>query len=472
MISKSVRAPDNMSSIYGNRIEKRICDDPDIVSVKVRDLFPEITPAIYQYGDDLSIIADATREQLAGVNMDMIKPEHTVNICCTEHGFWIMGGDAYVEMLKTIKAVVEERTGNANVRLRLVMYKTPIEGPEAEAHFHLREAFGNKVESTCAFDKGVAIETQIGTMWGIEKVYDADWFIYAYYDDPREMYFNRMYKKGLKAFTMCFARYETRACFHTGFGSTDVSANILPISIFESDFVQSKYAFSCFMRTSPSGIHAIDADNDLYAIDRRAEITTLKDYGLMFHLLRDLQDYTAAWDGERWGYYLHAGGLVFGVVENSGLDPMDLDSPSTAVSEERRQYEGGPMFKAMDHPVGMKALVANQSWVGISLYWVPALLPTFVVGKEQADLYRSDPTNRPFMQFAKEVATLEEGLEAARAVAGTDKLLIFDGSFGQINCSRSMAEELIQKAPAVRDKVINHFYPMYLKQRGIDPATI
>ena len=117
------------------------------------------------------------------------------------------------------------------------------------------------------------------------RLLDADWFIYAYYDDPREIYFSRLYRKGLKAFTMNFARYETRSAFHLNFClGAGVSQMIVPISIFESDFVQSKYAFSCFMRMSPAGIHGIDANKDLYAIDTDEKSSVLK-IGLWYSIL-------------------------------------------------------------------------------------------------------------------------------------------------------------------------------------------
>ena len=48
-------------------------------------------------------------------------------------------------------------------------------------------------------------------------------------------------------------------------------------------------------------------------------------------------------------------------------------------------------------------------------------------------------------------------------------MIVFDGSFGHINCTRSMAEDLIKKAPLVQKKVMEEYYPYYLKQRGMIP---
>ena len=77
-----------------------------------------IAPEIYMHGDDLSIIRQETEKSLADVDMSMIKSDDKVNLLCSEHGFAIMGGDAYAEMVKTIKDVVVEKTGNKNIRLR------------------------------------------------------------------------------------------------------------------------------------------------------------------------------------------------------------------------------------------------------------------------------------------------------------------------------------------------------------------
>jgi len=65
--------------------------------------------------------------------------------------------------------------------------------------------------------------------------------------------------------------------------------------------------------------------------------------------------------------------------------------------------------------------------------------------------------------------SLETAMEFAGKVAGTDKVIAFDGSFGNITASPSMAEDLIRRAPAVRRKVEEELLPMWLKQRGIDP---
>ena len=66
-------------------------------------------------------------------------------------------------------------------------------------------------------------------------------------------------------------------------------------------------------------------------------------------------------------------------------------------------------------------------------------------------------------------ADLETAMDFAVRIAGTDKIIVFDGSFGHINLSPSLAEFMLKKAPEVARQVDEELLPMWLKQRGIDP---
>ncbi len=448
-----VKTPEYMPSVYGVIPEMRAYDLPGIVSVAVRDLFPELPEPIYSKdGDDITAFEQATYDALKNVDMSMIKPDESVNICCSEHGFSLFGGLPYIRMLEIIKQVTFERTGCRDIRLRLVMYRTPREGLEAEEYYNLRERFDNKVEFVSAFDKAIPIQTRIGTLYGLEKAYDADKFIFAYYDDPREIYYHRMYRKCFKAFTMNMARYETRSAYHCNMGFSP-AANIIPTAIFDSDFVQSKYTYSCFMRSAPSGLIGVDADNDLYAIDERAMKDELKTFTLPFHLFREVEGFTGIVDGGRWGYYMPAGGIISGAVMYNSTDWFDLDAPETP-----------DMWKSKT----MKAMLLNQSWYGLCFLTGFMSSKTIIVGKEHAKIYDQDPTNKASRMLSATADTLPQAVEMGKMITGNDKLLLFDGSFEYINCSESMAKELFEKAPIVRDMVMNELYPMYLKQRGLE----
>ncbi len=91
-----------ISGIDPKLVKKRAYELPDIVSVKINDLFPDVPEAIYPKGG-VAVIRKATEKALNKVDMSMIKPEHSVNILGAHHGFTLMGGEAYAEMLKTIR---------------------------------------------------------------------------------------------------------------------------------------------------------------------------------------------------------------------------------------------------------------------------------------------------------------------------------------------------------------------------------
>ncbi len=89
-----------------------------------------------------------------------------------------------------------------------------------------------------------------------------------------------------------------------------------------------------------------------------------------------------------------------------------------------------------------------------------------------AELMANDPANPLFMDCAQKAESLEEAMESAREFAQTDKILVFDGSFGNITLSPSLAEYLMRKAPEIEDLVEKKLLPLWLKQRGIDPGEL
>ena len=69
MLQEAIRPPEFIKSVYGPEPRKtRAADLPGIVSLGVRDLFPDITPGIYQHGDDPQVIRKITETALASVD--------------------------------------------------------------------------------------------------------------------------------------------------------------------------------------------------------------------------------------------------------------------------------------------------------------------------------------------------------------------------------------------------------------------
>jgi hypothetical protein len=442
-----------MPSVSGPELPpQRVVDLPGIVSLSMRRLFPEIPREIYLRGEDLSMIRQAAERTLAGVDMSMIKADDSVNLLCSEHGFSILEGGAYAEMLRTIKDVVRERTGCRDIRMRFCVGSAKSEAREIVPYFGLDDYFEGRVDSAGPFDRGVPIETEIGTLYGLAKVYDADWIIHAHYDDPRELYFHHLMNRTLKAFTMSYARLETRSVYHKNFDSR--SSNIVPRVIFESPFVQSKFAFTCFLMTSPSGVIDIGADNDLHRLDRRLTVNTLKSYGKLIRLFAEIDECVAALDAGRWPWYLHAGGLTSGNLFMAHTDHLDLD-----ICPPRKTGN-----KLVNQAV--KVLLINYTWRE-NLHGLVAYYPIVIAGHQLA-------RGLPFgvQKRAKIADNLDEAMAAAVEMAGTDKVIVFDGSFDNINLSPSMADLLLSRAPEVSQQVDGHYLPLWLRQRGIDPETV
>ncbi|MDT8272652.1 MAG: hypothetical protein RRA35_05620 [Desulfomonilia bacterium] len=451
----------------------RASDLSEIVSIRINELFPEIPRGFIQ-DEGVDYLRSATEDALTHVDMSMIQPQHSVNILCSEHGFYLLGGHQYCEMLKTIRDVVQQNTGCRKIRLVLAAGMGARESDEIIRHFNLKEYFHGRVRGISAFDEGVPIETEIGTLYGLAEAYSSDWIIHAGHDEPRDLYFYRMIDRLLKAFIMSYARFETRSAYHGNFGNR--SGAFLQRAMFDAPFVQKKFTFGCILRLTPAGVTGVSASNDLCRLGREITAELLRDYGKMLRLFAEIEDCIAILDGGRYGYYLHAGGIVFGCLENAKYDAFDLSQPAALAYFDMLGNMARGEDEKMDHIMfinpALKAVVVNQAWPGIPMAGLTLEVPTFVVGRELADTLRKDAANPSFMDLSQAVETFEDAITSAKEAAGTDKLLVFDGSFGYLNLSRSLAEDLIRKAPAVRQEVEDTLLPLWLKQRGIDPGTV
>ncbi len=465
-----------MESVYQSPPRRRAAAHPGFVSLAVSSLFPEMAEVIYCYGEDYSAVRRAALEALENVDMGMIRPGHRVHLLASEHGFSILGGMPYREMLGAIREVIREKTGCEDIYLGVASYRGFRETEEVIGAFRLGELFEGKLFDFGPYDEGVAIETEVGTLYGIKKAYEADWIVHSYYDDPREMYFHRFLGRSFKAFIMSYARLESRSAYHYSYKNR--SCNFLPVAVYRSPFVRERYAFSCIMRMSPAGILAIDADNDLFALDRRITAGQLERFGKMQQLYESIDECIAVIDGGRWGYYVHAGGVTFGVFmfsNCSGRSILDLDIPSALMMIDEVPYEkradlAGGMLSQGINPA-LKAVVINQQWGGIPFLNLFSK-PIYIVGRDQMDYLSLDRANPMFKDMGnigliRALPDFEAAMKKARRTARTDKVLIFEGSFGHINLSPSLADELVAKAPGVQRKVEEDLLPKWLSQRGL-----
>lgn len=449
MIKEAIRPPEIRYSLLAPPPRKRAADLPGIMSVGVRELFPDIPEEIYLSGNDVSMVRKATESALSQVNMEKIQPGNKVNLVCSEHGFIILGGEPYAEMLRTIKDVVRQRTGCKDIRLRIAVGFGKKEAKEIIHQYELDRYFDGRVSGISPFDKGAPIETEIGTLYTIAKCFDGDRFIYAHFNDPTRVYSHRMIERALKPFAMNYASMETRSVFHCSFGNR--SSNFLQRAIFDSPFIQEKYVFGSFLMTSPAGITGVDAFNDVHPFENRMAVTTLKSFGKLMQLFSEIKDCIAVLDGLKWIYYVHGGGLCANNLLYCQSDPFDLNIP----------------YAMTQVNPALKALVINHQWTTLNCAQLPASIPSIVVGRDLADRFIADAANHHFMDQAVTAESLEAAMKFSRMISGTENIILFDGTFGRLNLSPPLGEFLMEKAPAVSRRVDRELLPKWLRQRGL-----
>jgi len=207
------------------------------------------------------------------------------------------------------------------------------------------------------------------------------------------------------------------------------------------------------IQASPAGITGVDADNNHEQLNQRLIRNTLQGYGKLIRLFAEIDECVAVMDAGRWPWYLHAGGLTSGNLFEAPIDYLDLEvGSSTQITHSLNP--------------AVKALVVNHTWRE-NFVLLALAYPTFIADGDVAKGLSHRVANH-----ATIAENLGEALELAYEKSGTDKAIVFDGSYGNINLSPTMGEFLIDRAPAVASKVDHELIPKWLKQRGIDPATV
>lgn len=453
-------------------VRMRGSDLPGMTSSLLSELIPDLPQVIYPGPVGVAAVRQATVDALDPVDMSMIKPGDSVNILASHHGFLLLGGESYAEMLRTIRDEVHKRTGANNIRLRAGVGLRFRETEEYIKRFELDEYFNGKAEGVAPIDRGVAIETEIGTLYGIARVYDAKWIIHAHNSDVREVHFHRQVDRAVKPFGMSYARIETRSTYHQNLGPR--AANFVARAIFESPFVQSKFAFTCFLVMAPNGVVRIDADNDLYAVNDRLTRDGCRYYGKIMTLLGEIDECITILDFPAPVPYNFAAGVIYANFCGANTDLYDLDNPLPPYTWYTEAYygKGGkPLIDGIP-PVNpaIKMCIHNYAWTGYPSVFFAEQVPTLVVGEEQAQLMRDDPQNIYYMDHALVTPSLQEAMRFARRATGTENVLVFDGAAGGMNASPSLAELLKEKSPLVSERVEKELLPLWLRQRGLEVA--
>lgn len=455
-------------------VKKRGAELNRIVGVPLNDLITGLPPVIYPGPKDVSIIRKETEAALAKVDMSKITAGSTVNILASHHGFTFYGGTPYAEMLRTIKDVVEQRTSAKEVRLRAGLGMRFRETEEYIKAHGLDSYFNGKALGIAPIDAGIPIETELGTLFGLKRAYDADFIIHAHNSDVREVHFHRQVDRAVKPFGMSYARCETRSTYHMNLGPR--AANFVARSIFESEFVQSKFAFACFLTMSPAGATGVDADADLYALNDRITLGGMSHYGKIITLFGAIDDCIVVLDFPCPVPYVFACGVIYANMVCANMDVFDLDNalpPYTWYTETFYDDNGQPLIP--DVPLvnpAIRMVVHNYAWIGYPAVFFAEKTPTIIVGEEQARLFERDPMNQNYMKHAMLANNLDAAMKFAYHATGTDKVILFDGAAGGLNVSESLADHLYKVSPGVMERVEQQMLPKWLSQRNVDPAML
>jgi len=450
-------------------VKKRLAEYPEMTSLMVKDLFDDTPAVIYPGEGGLEAVRAAAEKALAGVDMSMIKPGQSVNVLASHHGFTLLGGEPYAELLRVVRDVIVARTGVQDIRLRAGVGLRFRETEEYIKRYKLDVHYKNKARGIAPIDEGIAIKTEIGTLYGIKAVYDADWIIHVHNSDVREVHFHRQVDRAVKPFGMSYARIETRSTYHWNMGPR--GANFTARAIFDSEFVQSKYAFTAFLSMSPSGVVGVRAENDLYLLNDQLTVEGLQYYGKIMTLLGEVDECIVGLDFPCPVPYVFAAGVIYANFVGANADLFDLDQglpPYTWYTEAFYGKNGKPLIEGFA-PVNpaIKMVVHNYAWGGYPSAFFSEQIPTVVVGQEQAELLNADPQNLQYMQYSVVANALDDAMHFAYKAAKTDKVLIFDGAMGGINVSDSLAALLVEKAPLISARVDKELMPKWLKQRGV-----
>ncbi|MBS7526193.1 hypothetical protein KHM83_05855 [Fusibacter paucivorans] len=461
------------ASQYGVKpelVKKRMYEYDNMTSLMIKDLFEDTPDVIFPSDKGAEVVKEAAYKALENVDMSFIKAGDSVNICCSHHGFTMVGGQPYAELIKALRDVISARTGTENIRIRAGVGLRFRETEEYIKRYALDTYFNGKAKGVAPIDEGIPIETEIGTLYGLKAVYDADWIIHCHNSDVREVHFHRQVDRAVKPFGMSYARIETRSTYHQNLGPR--AANFVARAIFGSEFVQSKFAFAAFLEMSPAGVIGVDADNDLMALNERMMISGCKYYGKIMTLLGEIDECIVGLDFPCPVPYVFAAGVIYANFAGANCDLFDLDNalaPYTWYTEAFYGKNAKPMTD-MIPPVfpAIKMVVHNYAWGGYPSAFFSNHIPTIVVGREQADLFNKDSQNLEYMDYTLIADTLDTAMDFAYKQAKTDKVILFDGAVGGVNVSESLAKLLIEKAPEVNRRVDEELLPKWLKQRGID----
>jgi hypothetical protein len=453
-------------------VAKRAADLDNVVALPIRDLTPWLPQPIWspieQFGPtDTTEVRERTRKRLDALDWSRIGKGDRVNLIANPHGF-AMAGMAYVAMLEEIQQHVQTHRG-ARVRLRIAESMGHIENPDWMRIFDLEGRFGDAKECP-QIGQGQKIDTRIGPMYLTRQLFMGDHFIHTHISEMREGYLHRMLDRLYKPFGMAYTRLETRSAYHFGYGPR--TGQLVSRAVFDSDFVQARYAATVVLNSSPEGVVDVDADNDLGELDRRLATDLFRNYAVLIRLMAEIKDVTVVFDGHGSTVYSYAGGIPFDVLYCAKTDWLDLDNPAfyTALLPDSMRALAGD--RMMGENSAIKSFVINYMAGGVPYMYILRGVPLFVSSEQVASWLEQDPSACWIGDAATVTNGLDDAMQRSYELSGTDNVIVYDGLPGALHVSRGVAADLMAAAPAVTRDVVDVRLPKWLAQRNLPPVSL
>jgi hypothetical protein len=444
-------------------IPMRGADLPGMELVPVRELVPSLPDPIWSTNEllgptDLDIIRAKTRETLAAMDFSKIQPKKRVNLLANPHAFF-MCGEGYAVMLEEIAAHLKA-SRQVSVKVCLAESMGHIENQNWRKLLHLDERF-DMFEEVPQCGAGTEIDTRIGKFHVMQRLFNADYFIHTHVTEMRESYLHRMVDRLYKPFGMAYVRLETRSAYHFGFGPR--TGQLVARSVFESGFIQQRFAGAIALDVAPEGVLGIVGDTDLNRLDKKVAADVLRRYGTLIRLMAEIDECVVLFDGHYPMPYAYAGGIIFSNLESADCDFLDLDNLGAVDVLNNTAPEG----MTMGHNHAIKAYVINYMAGGLPMTGLYRDVPTFTANPEYHRWMINDPCNTFMERIARSCPDLPTAMAEACAVAGTDKVIIFDHTPGAFRVSHSLARLLRERAPIADADVVNNRLPKWLAQRNL-----
>lgn len=446
-------------------VAMRAADLPGMVALPVRAIDESLPAPIWSPDPALGPTDDAivrarARTALAASDWSRIGPGSTVDLIANPHGFFLCGA-AYLAMLEETRNHLEA-TRQCTVRLRVAESMGHIENPDWMRIYDLPGRFGD-VKECPQIGRGVEIDTRVGPFWLTRDLFTADHFVHTHVAEMREGYLHRMIDRLHKPFGMGYTRLETRSAYHFGWGPR--TGQLVARAVFDSDFVQQRYAGTIVLDTTPEGVIGVDADLDLDALNARITSNVLRHYGILMRLMAEIDDVIVVFDGHGCHMYSYGGGIAFDCLMYAQVDFLDLDNLALLKGFASRLPDTPGL--TMEFNPAIRAQVMNYMAGGVPYTMMTRRLPTYLVDGPAADWLIGDPSSPWLADRAEIVADLPTAIERARRATGTDQVIAFDSTAGALHVSRGLGEFLLDRAPEVAEHVRRVALPNWLAQRGL-----